>query len=161
MVQPDFALDDVTCNGDEESLYDCHHREHHNCGKSEAAGVICQGWIRIGLEILLNLKITGKIRDHDHDDHDHEHDEDNHKHDEAKIELKGGSSPIEGNVFVNGKPVCDDLWDDDDATVACRMLGYYFILIDNHNFLYEGFPPAPTQSDPGLALCQRTTSWTM
>ena len=82
-------------------------------------------------------------------------------HDDAKIELKGGSSPMEGNVFVNGKPVCDDLWDDDDATVACRMLGYYFILIDNHNFLYEGFLPAPTQSDPGLALCQKTTSWTM
>ena len=40
-----------------------------------------------------------------------------------KIKLRGGSNRREGNVFVNGKPVCDDLWDQDDATVACRMLG--------------------------------------
>ena len=41
----------------------------------------------------------------------------------ATVELQGGSFPSEGNVFVNGKPVCDDLWDNNDATVACRMLG--------------------------------------
>ena len=25
--------------------------------------------------------------------------------------LKGGNSPNEGNVFIGGKPVCDDSWD--------------------------------------------------
>merc|ERR1712180_539575 len=40
------------------------------------------------------------------------------------ISLKGGSRPGEGNVFVNGEPVCDDGWEDVDARVACRMLGY-------------------------------------
>merc|ERR1712112_76845 len=40
------------------------------------------------------------------------------------ISLKGGSRPGEGNVFVNGEPVCDDSWEDVDARVACRMLGY-------------------------------------
>ena len=34
---------------------------------------------------------------------------------------------MEGNVFVNGKPVCDDMWDKDDAEVACRMLGYVYL----------------------------------
>merc|ERR1712115_410158 len=38
--------------------------------------------------------------------------------------LKGGNRPGEGNVFVNGEPVCDDGWEDVDARVACRMLGY-------------------------------------
>ena len=41
----------------------------------------------------------------------------------SKIELRGGSSRTEGNVFVNGKPVCDDMWDEKDAKVACHMLG--------------------------------------
>merc|ERR1712121_532276 len=40
------------------------------------------------------------------------------------ISLKGGSRPGEGNVFVNGEPVCDDSWEDVDARVDCRMLGY-------------------------------------
>eukprot|EP00092_Neocalanus_flemingeri_P017447 GFUD01018873.1.p1 GENE.GFUD01018873.1~~GFUD01018873.1.p1 ORF type:complete len:621 (+),score=132.83 GFUD01018873.1:14-1876(+) len=42
------------------------------------------------------------------------------------ITLQGGSVPSEGNVFVNGKPVCDDGWGTNDAAVACRMLGYPF-----------------------------------
>ena len=44
----------------------------------------------------------------------------------SKIELRGGSRRTEGNVFVNGKPVCDDMWDKKDATVACRMLGFVY-----------------------------------
>jgi len=29
-----------------------------------------------------------------------------------------------GNVFYNGQPVCDDEWDDDDAKVVCKMMGF-------------------------------------
>jgi len=29
-----------------------------------------------------------------------------------------------GSVYIDGKPICDDDWDDSDANVACRMLGY-------------------------------------
>ena len=41
------------------------------------------------------------------------------------VSLEGGSSSNEGNLLINSQPVCDDDWDDNDAAVACRMLGYY------------------------------------
>merc|ERR1719495_1391596 len=43
------------------------------------------------------------------------------------IELRRGDSKTDGpagNVWVNGKPVCDDEWGSNDARVACRMLGF-------------------------------------
>ena len=42
-VPADFALDDVQCEGSEESLFDCLHSPDSNCGANEGAGVICQG----------------------------------------------------------------------------------------------------------------------
>ena len=36
------------------------------------------------------------------------------------VTLRGGSGAHEGNVFVKGKPVCHDSWDDTDAEVVCR-----------------------------------------
>ena len=39
------------------------------------------------------------------------------------VELRGGSRPSEGNVYVNGAPVHHSGWDEKDAAVVCRMLG--------------------------------------
>ena len=39
------------------------------------------------------------------------------------VSLVGGSSVQEGNVYINGRPVCDDFWSQNDAIVICRMLG--------------------------------------
>ena len=38
--------------------------------------------------------------------------------------LIGGTTDSEGNVFIDGKPVCDDHWDLNDAKVACRQFGF-------------------------------------
>ena len=40
------------------------------------------------------------------------------------IKLIGGESERQGNVYVNGKPVCDDGWDESAGEVACRQLGH-------------------------------------
>jgi deleted-in-malignant-brain-tumors protein 1 len=43
------------------------------------------------------------------------------------IELVGGTGPHEGNVMINGLPVCDDgsfEYGTQNAQVVCRMLGY-------------------------------------
>jgi len=42
----------------------------------------------------------------------------------AKIRLYGGEFPHEGNILVNGGPVCDDEFTLTNADVACRELGY-------------------------------------
>lgn len=45
-----------------------------------------------------------------------------------EVHLVGGGSRYEGRVEIvrNGMQgtVCDDDWDDNDATVVCRMLGF-------------------------------------
>ena len=44
------------------------------------------------------------------------------------IKLIGGEAEGQGNVYVNGKPVCDDFWDINAGKVACRQLGYNGVL---------------------------------
>ena len=40
------------------------------------------------------------------------------------MSLVGGLSSAEGNVLVNGRPVCDDYWSQQAASVICRMMGF-------------------------------------
>ena len=42
----------------------------------------------------------------------------------SSIRLEGGRFPHEGNIMVNGQPVCDDDFTLVNADVACKQLGY-------------------------------------
>ena len=89
-------LDDVSCRGTESRLIDCPANPlgQHNCRHSEDAGVRC---------VPTSDCTQGGIR------------------------LQGGNA-TEGRVEICHNnvwgTVCDDLWDDTDARVACRQLGF-------------------------------------
>ena len=40
------------------------------------------------------------------------------------LALIRGTKDSEGNIIIDGKPVCDDGWGLNDAKVACRRFGF-------------------------------------
>jgi hypothetical protein len=48
----------------------------------------------------------------------------------------GGNSSAEGNVYLDGAPVCDYGWGWNDAMVTCKSLGYNFTqnVVGNSHF---------------------------
>merc|ERR1711971_656644 len=57
--------------------------------------------------------------------------------------LVGGSSEREGNLLVGNRPVCDDLWSLEDATVACKQLGFPGAIRATHESTFGEIEPKP------------------
>ncbi|XP_035670549.1 deleted in malignant brain tumors 1 protein-like [Branchiostoma floridae] len=93
----DIYMDDLACTGNENSLFDCSYAGwgFNNCGHGEDVGVVCS-YVNPADRIRL---VGGGTAD------------------EGRLEVRPADSYSWGTV-------CDDSFDINDATVACRTLGY-------------------------------------
>ncbi|CAI8042377.1 Scavenger receptor cysteine-rich type 1 protein M160, partial [Geodia barretti] len=56
-----YWLDDVQCKGDELSLFDCPHKDTHNCGRRERAGVHCLDNDDVGIRLVKTTTLYSGI----------------------------------------------------------------------------------------------------
>lgn len=98
-------MDDVACNGTEESIFDCRARPLgiHNCVHSEDVGIRCPR------NNLGDIRLRGR-----------------QTRTSGRVEVFSGSA---------WGTVCDDFWSSNDARVACRQLGFSTAGIDNSYFV--------------------------
>ncbi|KAJ8321216.1 hypothetical protein KUTeg_001228 [Tegillarca granosa] len=134
-------LDNVQCRGNETDIGQCGSNGWGNedCGHAEDAGVRCRG-----------RPDGGDGGDGNPSEND--------------VRLVGGSSNLEGRIeiFYDGRwgTVCDDGWDDNDARVVCRQLGYGGGTFTREARFGEGQEPtwmddvACTGSETALHLCR-------
>lgn len=112
-------MDDVGCIGNETSLFQCAHHGwgRHNCGHTEDASVVCLTAPLTTTTPANGTEIETTVEPVTYP-----------AHAEGSIRLMGGNSENEGRVEVlhegNWGTICDDSWDERDAHVVCRMLGY-------------------------------------
>merc|ERR550532_862044 len=66
-----------------------------------------------------------------------------------ELTLEGSTAgPDRGAVYFQGRPICDDdhipanVWDINDATVVCKMLGFNTATKSHHDSPFGNIPPA-------------------
>ena len=104
-VTSNFAMDNVNCRGHETSLALCDHSDSHDCNAGEAAGVVCETQEVAEVPRVCSRPGTICLLP-------------------GQGGLAGGGHPSRGNVYVGGKPICDDSWSNNSAAVICRELGW-------------------------------------
>ncbi|PIK44174.1 putative deleted in malignant brain tumors 1 protein [Apostichopus japonicus] len=138
-------LDDVSCSGSEIRIEDCQNNGwgQHNCEHGDDAGVHCGSVRLVGGtfshegRVEFTTKVSGvQICEDGWDDNDASvicrqlgYSNKGFSSGSATfVRLVGGTIPQEGRVEVyhDGQwgTICDDEWDDNDALVICRQLGY-------------------------------------
>ncbi|KAL4241093.1 Neurotrypsin [Mactra antiquata] len=134
-----FLLDEVECRGDEESIAQCEHSgwKQHDCYSWEVAAVQCSEETREEEqeegckemeEFTCTIDKTCIFLEEVCDNVCQCTNCTDEQQCEPKVELVGGRDNYEGRVEitingVNGT-ICDDDFDDVDADVVCRMLGF-------------------------------------
>lgn len=103
----------VDCQGNEFSIFDCDYEESNWCSHQQDAGVIC--------DKPENVSISIRLTDGDNKTF-------------GRVEI------YHDNLWGT---LCDSLWDDLDAIVACRMLGF------KNGTMYK-VPRNENQLGPGL-----------
>ncbi|XP_038068391.1 scavenger receptor cysteine-rich domain-containing group B protein-like isoform X2 [Patiria miniata] len=113
-----YWANNVSCSEEEVSLQDC------TTGNMEVVSSCGHGGLDVG------VACTGPFVGNEHDMRN------------ADVRLAGGLTAADGRleIFFNGEwsTVCNDEWDDVDADVVCRQLGYRKVL-NAHHYI-DGLP---------------------
>ncbi|CAC5424581.1 unnamed protein product [Mytilus coruscus] len=101
-------MDDLQCNGTENSLINCIYQDSHNCGNHEDVGINCD----IACPQTGDLRLTESVSGND-----------------GRLE-----------IYINGSwgTVCDNGFDNIEAVVACRQLGYRTGTVIRASLIYDG-----------------------
>ena len=115
-----ILLDDVRCTGNENSLFECSNAGimNHNCAHFEDASAVCQSMHPLAHSSVLYFMSASHIP----------YIGMRQPCESGAVRLVGGNSTagrVEVCTIGVWGTVCDNEWDDLDAAVVCRQLGFF------------------------------------